>query len=252
MWKGYDVKRGDFSEAFKKYLRTRGLYFEPSADGSWVHFEIKDPDKDVDQFLEDYENRVKYVYEFPTGTTSKDIDLAKRLGLKYLGKAKYNRGAEAFFIEGTIAELKNFIYEAFGDYEMHPDYLCKADEFAGVEELKEAGYFEDGKYCGDKKMNLRGSKFKDSNDSKVIEMAQQEMDRLVEEELADLYFDDEGNEIDDWYKGDGANIQAEINSKVIALCELINAYGGTPILNDGWLGIYEGYNGPSKLKYSKK
>ena len=342
-WKGYDVKRGDFSEAFKQYLRDRGLYFEPSSDGSWVHFEVKNADEAVDRFLKQYENRTRYVYEFPDGTTLQDINLAKKLGLKYLGKAKYRSGAEAYYIEGTLAELKNFAYEAFGDYELHPDYLCKADEFAGVKELKSAGYFEDSKYkkAKDKQMKLTGGKFKDgvndsrviaeaqkqieiqegriydcydeeghwikpyskveqieadadnkasslcylikayggipeyspglnggipvgydgpiksggvrdypvsmSNDSKVIKMCQQEIDRLVEDELSALYYDEEADkEIDDWYTEEGQKKQLEIDEKVTALCYVIKAFGGIPVIGPGWDGLASNYDGPRR------
>lgn len=340
-WKGYDVKRGDFSEAFKQYLRDRGLYFEPSSDGSWVHFEVKNADEAVDRFLKQYENRTRYVYEFPEGTTLQDINLAKRLGLKYLGKAKYRSGAEAYYIEGTLAELKNFEYEAFGDYELHPDYLCKADEFAGVKELKYAGYFEDAKYrkAKDKQMRLNGSRFKDSaidsriiaeaqkqieiqegriydcydeegnwkkpyskmeqieedadakasslcylikayggiptyspginggrpldydgpikaggignypvglnNNSKIVKMCQQEIDRLIDEELSPMYYDEESDEeIDDWSTEEGYKKQIEIDEKVTALCYVIKAYGGTPEIGPGWDGLASDYNGP--------
>ena len=347
MFKGYDVKRGDFSEAFKQYLRDRGLYFEPSSDGSWVHFEVKNADEAVDRFLKQYEIRTRYVYEFPEGTTLKDINLAKRLGLKYLGQAKYKSGARAYFIEGTLAELKNFAYEAFGDYELVNDYLCKADEFAGVDELTEAGYFEDKKYEGkDKRVRIEGSKkIKDSDDSriiqeaqkqidiqeniiyscydeetgdwrkpysvyeakenkanekavelcnlivayggtpkwsaglggipvgyegpiesgepkdyptnlinnaKVIRMCQQEMDRLVDDVIAPLYYDEEADEeIDDWYTPEGQKISLDACKKLTALANVITAYGGTPYLDDGFLGAYEGIKGETKLKYSK-
>lgn len=342
-WKGYDVKRGDFSEAFKQYLRDRGLYFEPSSDGSWVHFEVKNADEAVDRFLKQYENRTRYVYEFPEGTSLKDINLAKRLGLKYLGKAKYRSGAEAYYIEGTLAELKNFAYEAFGDYELVNDYLCKADEFAGVRELKSAGYFEDAKYrkAKDKQMRLTGGKFKDSvmdsrviaeaqkqldiqqeisydcydeetgdwkepyakyekiqdeaeekavalcylikayggvpqispgldglayeyegprgsampkaykvgfnNDSKLIKMCQQEIDRLIDEELSPLYYDEEADEeIDDWSTEEGYKKQMEIDEKVTALCYVIKAYGGIPEIGPGWDGLASNYDGPRR------
>lgn len=246
-WKGYDIERGYFSEAFKQYLRDRGLYFEPSADGSWVHFEVKNADDAVDRFLKQYEERTRYVYEFPEGTSQADINLAKRLGLKYLGSAKYRSGAKAYYIEGTLAELKNFAYEAFGDYELHPDFLCIAEDFAGVDELIEAGYFEDGKYCGDKRVRLQGSKLKDSgNDSKVIEMAQQELDRLVEEEVTPIYFFEDGSERTDWDSPESQRKINETDEKATALCYLIKAYGGVPRIESGWDGLADGYDGPRK------
>ena len=51
MWKGYNVQRGKLSDAFKQYLRDRGLYFEPSENGTYIHFEVKNADESVDRFL---------------------------------------------------------------------------------------------------------------------------------------------------------------------------------------------------------
>lgn len=242
MWKGYDVKRGDFSEAFKQYLRDRGLYFEPSADGSWVHFEVKNADDAVEDFLKQYENRTRYVYEFPDGTTLQDINLAKRLGLKYLGQGKYRKGNRAYFIEGTLAELKNFAYEAFGDYELHPDYLCKADEFAGLDELKSAGYFRDGKYYGkDKQMRLTGSKkkVKDTRGiDSIVGVLQKELQDLAEEAR-----EHEENNYDDYAEGriepEAYEKKAqELGAKSTAIQYLLEAYGIEPKIDYGMLGLY--------------
>lgn len=53
IYKGYDLIRGDASKEFKNYLRDRGLYFEPSDNGDFVHFEVKNADEYVDQRVED-------------------------------------------------------------------------------------------------------------------------------------------------------------------------------------------------------
>ena len=256
MWKGYNIRRGDKSEAFKKYLRTRNFYFEPSEDGNFIHFEVENPDEYVDGYIENMEkvgkDSTQYVYEFPDGTTLKDINLARRLGLTYLGKGKYRSGVYGYFIQGTLPELQFFADEYLGSYELHPDYLWPADEFAGIEELKSGGYFEDSKYCGkDKQVRLQGSKFKDGTEnSTVIKMAQQEIDRLIEEELEPLYIteteDGDLQEISDWYTPEGQKKQEEIDEKITALCYVIKAYGGTPVISAGWDGLAEKYDGPRK------
>ena len=46
-WAGFDLLRGPASKDFKQYLRDRGLYFEPSSNGDYVHFEVKNADEDV-------------------------------------------------------------------------------------------------------------------------------------------------------------------------------------------------------------
>lgn len=47
-WKGYDLPRGNCSNDFKQYLRDRGMYFEPSSNGSYIHFEVKNADESCD------------------------------------------------------------------------------------------------------------------------------------------------------------------------------------------------------------
>lgn len=55
-WTGYDLLRGPASKEFKSYLRDRGFYFEPSENGRYVHFEVKNADKFVGQRAEDIRN----------------------------------------------------------------------------------------------------------------------------------------------------------------------------------------------------
>ena len=55
-WTGYDLLRGPASKEFKSYLRDRGFYYEPSENGRYVHFEVKNADKYVDQRAEDIRN----------------------------------------------------------------------------------------------------------------------------------------------------------------------------------------------------
>ena len=46
-WKGYNLRRGRPAQDFKQYLRDRGFEFEPSENGEFIHFEVKNPDEDV-------------------------------------------------------------------------------------------------------------------------------------------------------------------------------------------------------------
>lgn len=52
-WLGIDLIRGEQSKEFKEYLRDRGLYFEPSSNGDFIHFEIKNGDEFVKQRADD-------------------------------------------------------------------------------------------------------------------------------------------------------------------------------------------------------
>lgn len=349
MYKGYDIRKGKDAESFKEYLRTRNIYFEPSENGNRIHFEVENPDEYVDAWIKNEgKDTTQFVYEFPDGTTKEDVRQAKRLGLKYLGEGRFKSGIVDQFIQGTLAELKFFADEILG-YDLHPDYLCPAREFAGLDELYESGYFDDVEDYDleDKKVRLQGSKLNDSdnssriiaeaqkqidiqqnrmydcydeetgdwkepyakyekidndannksvalcylivayggvpewseglsyrpegydgpvngrppkdypvnfkNDAKVIQMCQQEMDKLCDEDLTDLYYDDKGNEIDDWYTPEGQKLSLDISKKLTALANVIIAYGGKPLLDDGWLGAYDydAIKGETGLRYSK-
>ena len=52
-WTGFDLLRGPASKEFKAYLRDRGFYFEPSENGDYVHFEVKNADEYVIQRADD-------------------------------------------------------------------------------------------------------------------------------------------------------------------------------------------------------
>lgn len=246
MYKGFNIRRGDKAEAFKKYLRTRNFYFEPSEDGDFIHFEVENPDDYVYDWIENMkkanQDSTQYVYEFPEGTTLKDINMARRLGLTYLGKAKYSNGAYGYFIQGTLPELQFYAEEYIGGYELHPDYLCPADEFAGIDELKQAGYFEDGKYTGkDKKVRLQGSKkIKDTRGiDSVVGALQKELQDLAKEarEWEEAHYDDyaEGKFPAKEYE-EKAQMQGERSTAIVYL---LRAYGVEPKIDYGMLGLYD-------------
>jgi len=51
-WRGFNLKKGRPAEDFKQYLRDRGFEFEPSENGKYIHFEVKNPDEDVEKEIE--------------------------------------------------------------------------------------------------------------------------------------------------------------------------------------------------------
>lgn len=90
------------------------------------------------------------------------------------------------------------------------------------------------------------------NDDSVIKMCQLEMDRLVDDVISPLYYDEEADEeIDDWYTPEGQKISRDASKKLTALANVIVAYGGTPYLDDGFLGAYGDIKGDTKLRYGK-
>ncbi len=48
-WSSYTFKTGLRSDAFKQYLRDRGIYFEASQDGEYTHFKVKNANEAVDR-----------------------------------------------------------------------------------------------------------------------------------------------------------------------------------------------------------
>ena len=51
-WRGFNIRKGRPAEDFKQYLRDRGMEFEPSENGIFVHFEVKNPDEDVEKEIQ--------------------------------------------------------------------------------------------------------------------------------------------------------------------------------------------------------
>lgn len=48
----YEFKTGEHSDAFKQYLRDRGIAFEPSSNGNMTHFELFNDDDAIARFSE--------------------------------------------------------------------------------------------------------------------------------------------------------------------------------------------------------
>lgn len=116
-WTGFDLKRGPASKEFKSYLRDRGFYFEPSENGDYVHFEVKNADEWVIQRAGDIrEHWAKFQDSF--------------------SKKFYNKAIEA--LEKQLKKLdKNEILldENQEDYEMQKNNLRKTIE-KQIEEYK--------------------------------------------------------------------------------------------------------------------
>lgn len=113
--------------------------------GSWFQVDFKDRlkkgkrvtevlDENEDESINDSksinESADSMIYLFPE-LTDEDIKMAKAYGLQYLGK---NHGADGSednrVVAGTLDSLNRYADKYLG-YELHPDYLYNADDFAG-------------------------------------------------------------------------------------------------------------------------
>ena len=99
----YDLRKGEQAEDFKKYLRDRGLYFEPSENGNHVTFVVNGADEFVDQRAQDIVNPHKDTY-IRLSTILQD--------LRYM--ANHGKGAEKYLtvdsnLEKTIAEIRRLL-----------------------------------------------------------------------------------------------------------------------------------------------
>lgn len=100
-----------------------------------------------------------------------------------------------------------------------------------------------------KKDIFKDNKYVKDADNSLEKTLQKELDDLADQ-CADLYFDEDGNEKD--IRKVDYNLEETYNKKAVAICNLMNSYGFVPELDDGLLGLYEGYDGPSKSRYNKK
>ena len=94
--------------------------------GSW--FRVSFGGRIVEQKLQEAVSTKLYL--FPE-LTDEDVDTLKAYGLKFLGK---NHGADGsednWVVSGTLTSLNRYANNWLG-YELHPDYLYDADDFAG-------------------------------------------------------------------------------------------------------------------------
>lgn len=59
----YTFKQGQRADAFKQYLRDRGLYFEPSQDGRYVVFVVFNADEAVDRRAIEITRTLRDIFE---------------------------------------------------------------------------------------------------------------------------------------------------------------------------------------------
>lgn len=74
-WSAYRFKTGPQSDEFKRYLRSRRIYFEPSQDGAYTHFEVKNADEEVDRKANEIAKQIK-------DTLTEDADLNRFRGAR--------------------------------------------------------------------------------------------------------------------------------------------------------------------------
>lgn len=132
----YDMCEG--GETVDEFAERNGLI----GDGDYFAVvDVVEVDSNNESLKEDYS---EYIYLFPE-LTDEDIDFLKAYNLKYLGK---NYGAygdeENWVVQGDKDNLERYAQNYLG-YELHPDYLYDADEFAGdiVNESLKEDYYSD-------------------------------------------------------------------------------------------------------------
>jgi len=126
-----------------------------------------DPDY-IAGFEDSIEDANDYIYLFPSGNMdSQDIQKAKSYGLKYLGKNHF-QGENNLVIKGSLNNLKRYAKE-YLNYDLHPDYLYKENEFAGEIEDSEV---EDAKSWIDLKENdiITSDRLDKSHKYKVLQI----------------------------------------------------------------------------------
>ena len=86
--------------------------------------------EELDESKSTKEAIATHIYLF-SELTDEDIDMLKAYSLKFLGK---NHGADGsednWVVSGTLTSLNRYANNWLG-YELHPDYLYDADDFAG-------------------------------------------------------------------------------------------------------------------------
>lgn len=103
-WSSYRFKTGPQSDEFKRYLRSRRIYFEPSQDGAYTHFEVKNADEEVDRKANEIVKQIKdaltedaYVYS-TNASTSMALSFAKQCVEKFGGKVATRNGNKYVYV----------------------------------------------------------------------------------------------------------------------------------------------------------
>ena len=117
-WKGYNLRKGRPAEDFKIYLRDRGLYFEPSENGGFIHFEVENADDDVDKEVKAIVEHYTKVGFFDDYSKKFYINAIKALNEK-LDKLERNEllDSNQKDYENQKSKMRKTIKSQIGEYE---------------------------------------------------------------------------------------------------------------------------------------
>ena len=104
-------------------------YFEPYSSYIWQAY-LFEGDDEVEDAV-DAEEVQQYVYQFPSDMTENDLKKLDEYNLKFIGKIEVKMGDETFedfMVQGSKEDLERYCSE-YLDYQMHPDYLWKFEEY---------------------------------------------------------------------------------------------------------------------------
>lgn len=200
----YDLRKGEQAEDFKKYLRDRGLYFEPSENGNHVTFVVNGADEFVDQRAQDIVNPHKDTY-IRLSTILQD--------LRYM--ANHGKGAEKYLtvdsnLEKTIAEIRRLL-NSLSD-EDKPEWLSVETINNLEKELKAIKY--DGAK-GSLEHLTESTKERTITENEEDLETEIDLDEL-ESDLEDAELEDEVNELED----EEDDLESELDTEEDELDEL--------------------------------
>ena len=99
-WSAYTFKTGLRSDAFKQYLRDRGIYFESSQDGEYTHFEVKNADEAVDRRANEIARQLK-------DSITEDAEIAGWIAIYNGTRIEIKKGeADSLYAAKKLAILK--------------------------------------------------------------------------------------------------------------------------------------------------
>lgn len=125
-WESYTLPKGRCADEFKQYLRDRGIYFEPSSDGAYVHFEVKDADESCDLEVRAIKRGCTKFKD--SGEVSSMISsLQKELTTLFEEASRYEEEHYDDYLDGIISKKHYAHYmDSFGAKATAIYYLLKA------------------------------------------------------------------------------------------------------------------------------
>lgn len=140
----------------------------------------------------------KYIYLFPDSPAMGDYkDDCKKFNLEFLGKNYY--GIEKnLVIRGTEKDLRK--YAEYLDYDLHPDYLYKEEDFAGeILPLKDKKVREGYSLLGaeDKNIELYSNYYTAKKRAEELGLKLAEYGDLYNSDICYCYWNKSGNRFDD-------------------------------------------------------